>query len=224
MVRKITFRVAQVMVMSAAIASGQQTPVTPDQEPHHHVLFKNEFVIVIRATLQPGEITLYHTHSHDSAGFDFTASTTTEQLFGKAEGPPETSHPGEVSADSLNEPITHRVHNVGGGPMDVFHVELLQRPTHPSAPAAALVAGENASARIYNWMLSPGSSSLMHTHERPYLMVARTDMRLKMTAPDGRSQFEDVKPGDFHWSDTKITHSLANDGVAQGQIVEIELK
>jgi hypothetical protein len=33
-----------------------------------------------------------------------------------------------------------------------------------------------------------------------------------------------VKPVDFHWIDSKITRTLVNDGVAQGQIVEIELK
>jgi len=58
-----------------------------DQEPHHHVLFKNESVEIVRATLLPGESTLFHIHSYDSAGFDFVASTTTEQLFGQAQGP-----------------------------------------------------------------------------------------------------------------------------------------
>jgi hypothetical protein len=63
-------------------------PVATEEEPHHHVLFKNEFVEVIRAKLLPGESTLFHTHSHDTAGFDVVTSTTTEQLSGKQEGPP----------------------------------------------------------------------------------------------------------------------------------------
>jgi quercetin dioxygenase-like cupin family protein len=220
----IYFPVAPLILLSVAIVSGQQTPVATDEEPHHHVLFKNEFVIVIRATLQPGESTLYHTHSHDSADVELVASTTTEQLFGKDEGPAETSLPGEVSADSLKEPITHRVRNVGIGPMDIFHVEFLQRPAQPSARVAAPVAAENASARVYNWVLSPGTTAPMHTHERPYLIIARTGVGLKMTAPDGRSLSEDVKPADFHWVEAKVTHALSNQGVAEGQIVEIELK
>jgi hypothetical protein len=122
------------MMASAAIVAGQQTPVATEEEPHHHVLLKNDFVIVIRATLQPGESTLYHTHSHDSADVEFVSGTTTEQLLGKGEGPAETSPAVAVSADSLKEPITHRVHNVGSGPMDIFHVEFLQRPAQPSTP------------------------------------------------------------------------------------------
>jgi len=201
------------------------TPVVTEEEPHHHVLFKNEFVEVIRAILLPGERTLFHTHSHDNAGFDFVTSTTTEQLLGKAEGPPSISHAGEVSADTCTDcPMTHRVHNVGSGPMDVFYVEVLQRPAQPSGPAAAPVAAENASACVYNWVLAPGATSALHTHKRPYLIVAATPLHLKMTAPDGQSFTETVKPGEFHWVDSTVTHTLTNEGAVEGQIVEIELK
>jgi len=128
----------------SAVTSGQQTPVAVDEEPHHHVLFTNEFVIVIRATLGAGETTLYHVHSHDTADVNLVSSTTSEELFGKQEGLPETSHAGDVSADSIKESITHRVRNVGSGPMDTFHVEFLQRPAQPSSQAAARVAAEIA--------------------------------------------------------------------------------
>jgi mannose-6-phosphate isomerase-like protein (cupin superfamily) len=209
----------------AGVAAAQSAPVPTEQEPHHHVLLKNEYVVVIRATLAPGESTLFHLHSHDSAGFDLVPSTTTDQLLGKPEGPPSISTVGDVEADSLPDgPITHRVRNVGNGPMDVFHVELLQRPARPSAAAAATVAAENPSARVYKWVLAAGTTTAMHTHERPYLIVAATRMKLKMTAPDGRSLSEVVKPADFHWVDAKVTHSLANEGNSEGEIVEIELK
>ncbi len=64
----------------------------------------------------------------------------------------------------------------------------------------------------------------MHTHVRPYLIVATTGFTLKMTAPDGQAVSHDVKRGDFHWVDTKVTHTLANAGTTEGQIVEVELK
>ena len=49
-------------------------------------------------------------------------------------------------------------------------------------------------------------------------------MRLKMSAPDGRSVLEEVKPGDFHWVNAVVTHSLENGGTSQAEIVEFELK
>jgi mannose-6-phosphate isomerase-like protein (cupin superfamily) len=215
---------ALALVLSTLIAA-QQAPVPVDQEPHHHVLLKNEFVEVIRATIPAGESTLFHIHSHDRAGFALVTSTSTEQLLGKPEGLPEKDQAGEVYTESSAEgPTIHRVHNVGSGPLDVFDVELLQRPRQPSASVAAPVAAENASARVYNWVLAPGATSAMHTHERPYLIVAVTPLHLKMTAPDGKSFADEVKPGDFHWVDAKVTHSLTNEGQTAGQIVEIELK
>jgi len=45
-----------------------------------------------------------------------------------------------------------------------------------------------------------------------------------MTSPDGRSFADDVKPGDFHWVDSKVTHALSNEGTTEAEIVEIELK
>jgi mannose-6-phosphate isomerase-like protein (cupin superfamily) len=64
----------------------------------------------------------------------------------------------------------------------------------------------------------------MHTHDRPYLIVAAVGFNLRMTAPDGQSTAHEIKAGDFHWVTTKVTHSLANEGASEGQIVEIELK
>jgi len=108
--------------------------------------------------------------------------------------------------------------------MDVIDLELLHRPQRPSTSSAAPVAAENPSARIYRWVISPGSATAMHTHTRPYLIVAVTPMQLKMTAPDGRSLTEQVKAGDFHWVNVGVTHSLTNESSTEGQIVEFELK
>jgi len=174
--------------------------------------------------LPPGESTLYHTHSHDRAAIDLDRNTITGQKAGGIEGPPENSESGDVSATALDAPSTHRVKNVGREMMDLIDVEFLVRPKQPAAPAAATIAAENPSARIYRWKLAPGAASPMHTHERPYLIVATTGFKLKMSAPDGRSLSEEVKPGDFHWVDAKVTHSLANEGGSAGEIVELELK
>jgi len=219
------FLLGVLFLLSAVMALAQPTPMPVDEEPHHHVLLKNDYVEVMHTTVQPGDSTLFHVHSHDNAGVDLTTRTTTEQLLGMPEGQPSTTNAGEVFAESrASGPKTHRVHNVGTGPMDVMFVDLLQRPAQTSPRAAAPVAAENPSARVYSWVLAPGAVSPMHTHERPYLIVAVTPMHLKMIAPDGRSFTEDVKPGDFHWIDTKVTHTLANEGSTAGQLVEIELK
>lgn len=207
------------------MAAGQAA-VPADQEPHHHVLLKNEYIEVIRATLAPGEITGYHIHASDGAGVELSDDTTAEQFLGEPEGKPSSARIGDVWAEPLpnGKPYTHRVHNVGSTRMDLIDLVFLQKPSPASVAPAAPVAAENAEVRVYKWGLAPGASTAMHTHEKPYLIVAVTPMHLKMSARDGRSLSEDVKPGDFHWIDSKVTHALTNDGAADSTLVEFELK
>jgi quercetin dioxygenase-like cupin family protein len=203
----------------------QQAAVPVEEEPYHKVVLKNEYIELIRVRIPSSEKTLFHIHSHDRAVLYLVGGATTQQLLGRPEQPVETSEVGEVFADSRIEgPLIHRVRNVSKGRVEIFDVEFLKVPESPSSVPAAPVAAENRCARVYDWHLAPGISSAMHTHDRPYLVVAVTPMKLKMTAPDGKSFTHEVVAGDFHWVDSKVTHSLANDGTSEGQIVEFELK
>jgi len=216
-----------VFLFSSFIFAAQDVtaPVLVENEPLHHVVLKNESVVVVHLTLPPGERTLYHTHTHDRVAIPLSSTSITQQVWNEKEGPPSRSEPGAFSALTLaGSSYTHRVHNVGANPYDVLDVEPLVRPQSPSPVTAATVAAENPSARIYNWILAPGATSAMHTHVRPYLIVAVTGFTLKMTAPDGQSIKHEINRGDFHWVDAKVTHTLANAGSAEGQIVEVELK
>ena len=210
------------LVLSTLVAS-QRSPVPAEEEPHHHLGLKNDSVMVLRVKLLPGESTLFHTHTHDRVAVDLSDATITRQEPGEPESAPEATKPGDVAALASNGLYT-RVHNAGNAVFEVLDVELLHRPTNASGPAAAKVEAENPSARVYKWTLAPGATSAMHTHERPYLIISATPLVLKMTDPEGKSFTHEVKAGDVHWVDAKVTHSLANEGTTVGQIVEIELK
>jgi quercetin dioxygenase-like cupin family protein len=180
---------------------------------------------VLRVTLQPGEWSQYHIHSVDDVAVSLGNSNASQQLPNQPESAPVERQTGNISLRTLHEtPFIHLVHNLGPGIFAVLDVELLQRPEHPSTGAAGPVAGENPSARVYKWKIVPGGVTPMHTHDRPYLIVAATGFNLRMSAPDGQTVTHEIKPGDFHWVTTKVTHSLANEGTGEGQIVEIELK
>jgi quercetin dioxygenase-like cupin family protein len=223
---KIRHCVALCLALLATVCSAQTpAPVPVVDEPYHKVQLKNDDIVVIHATIRPGETTGYHIHSCDRTGVILSSNTTTSQAWGEPEGKPIVFAPGDVFSDSCDgKPLTHRVHNIGSTTMDVIDVELLHRPEHPTTTAAATPVAENPSMRAYRWVLAPGTTSAMHTHTRSYLIVAVTPMQLKMTAPDGRSLEEAVKSGDFHWVTVPVTHSLGNQGSAEGQIVEFELK
>ena len=218
--------VAPAFVLLTLFATQEASaPVPVEQEPHHHLVLKNDNLLVLRVILQSGESSLYHVHSVDDVAVWLGNTSSAQQLPNEPESAPVEQKPGNVTLRTLREtPFTHRVHNVGKGLFDVLDVEILQRPEHPASAVAGPLAGENPSARVYKWTLAPGGATPMHTHERPYLIVAATGFNLKMTAPDGQSTTHEIKPGDFHWVTSKVTHSLANAGTSEGQIVEIELK
>lgn len=219
-------RLSSSLLILTALSTAEQPPVPVDQEPHHKVVLKNDFVEVMHVTLAPGARTQYHTHSHDRAAIELSNTSITQQKVGEDEGPAGPTKPGDFSVSTLPAagPYSHRVHNVGSIQFDVLDVEFLQRPAKPSEPSTTPLAGENPSSRAYHWSLAPGEKTPQHTHHRPYLIVAATPMQLKMTAPDGQSTAHAIQAGDFHWVDVEVTHVLANDGDTAGEIIELELK
>jgi quercetin dioxygenase-like cupin family protein len=213
---------ALVCVLSGFLAA-QQSPVPVEEEPHHHLVLKNDSIMVVRVKLLPGESTLFHTHLYDRVTVELSNATITRQKLGERESSPEATKPGDVAALESNGPFTHLVHNASNVSFEALDVELLHRPATASA-GAGRVEAENPSARVYKWTLAPGTTSAMHAHTRPYLIISATPLVLKMADPEGKSFTHEVQAGDVHWVDAKVTHSLANEGTAAGTIVEIELK
>lgn len=212
-------------LLAVALAAIPDGSVPVEQEPHHKTVFKNEYVQAFRVNLEPGGTSLMHTHTHDDAAVRLSTATVAAETPGESLGPPEPVYPGFVSARD-NEPIphTHRVHNIGSTLFDVIDVQVLRRPDGPATPPISLTAAENAKMRVYRYELEPGAASAQHTHARPYLLVAATDVELRMTSPDGASMAHPVKAGEMHWVGTAVTHALMNQGQRKAILVEFELK
>lgn len=137
---------------------------------------------VIHVVLPAGESTLFHTHSRDRIAVDLTSTMLALQKLNEPEEQPERSIPGDISARANTDaPYTHRLRNVGPATYQVIDVEFLQRPEHPSEKAAASVAAENPSARVYKCNLAAGGATTAHSHEPPYALLAVTNLRLKTT-------------------------------------------
>jgi mannose-6-phosphate isomerase-like protein (cupin superfamily) len=201
------------------------TPVPVEQEPYHHVLWKNDCVEVIHVILPVGESTLFHTHSHDNVSVDLTRTVLARQQPNEPEAQPEATAPGSISArPNADTPFTHRLRNLGPETFEAIDVEFFRRPGHPSQEHAAAVVAENPSARAYAWTLAPGAATDGHAHERPYVLVAVTPLRLHATTADGISSTEDLPAGQCRWMQANSSHTLANAGSAAGHIVEIEMK
>jgi len=83
--------------------------ITVHQEPHHKIIFENEYVRLIDLTLRPNDITLEHTHSIASAVVFLTHSKVAIQDAGK---PPVITEfePGNTIFRNYGEkPVLHTV-------------------------------------------------------------------------------------------------------------------
>jgi len=213
------------LVLLAPTVLQAPAAVPVDQEPFHKPVLVNDSVEVLHVTIPPRTTTGWHTHSHDGVSILLAGeSVSVETPAGESTGP-FRPFPGLTTAQAYAaRPHTHRVHNLGATPFDVIDIEVLARPPGPASEPIAEPVAENPSARAYRWTLAPGAATPVHTHERPYLIVAATPLQLVMKGPDGRSMEHAVEPGDIHWVDSRVTHALANGGRAPGILVEVELK
>jgi proteasome lid subunit RPN8/RPN11 len=89
-----------VMVVWAQEAASV-APVPVEKEPLHHVMLKNESIMVMHLVLPAGERTLYHTHSHDRIAVNLSSASITQQKLGDAEGASTSAAPGSFSALTL---------------------------------------------------------------------------------------------------------------------------
>jgi uncharacterized cupin superfamily protein len=215
-----------VAALLSLVSLQEPAPVPANQEPMHPVAFRNEYLEVLHVRVPPGQTTLYHTHSHDRVAITIQEARLRAQEAGKPPQADAVWRTGDISAlAAAGRPYTHRLTNVGSTLFEIIDVESLSRPDGPTVPPLAKPSAEVPSMRVYTWSLPAGGApSPQHTHERPYLILAVTDLDLVMTGADGQQRTEKVKAGEFHWVASRVTHTLGNAGRSDGQVVEIELK
>jgi quercetin dioxygenase-like cupin family protein len=114
-------------VEAAAKQSVAGGTIPVEQEPHHHVLFKNQYVCVLDVQISPGESLLFHRHSYDNLSIRVSGGLIQNQIEGSEWPAPTEVKPGAVVfAEASKKPYTHRVKNLGTSVYHVIDVEFLQ--------------------------------------------------------------------------------------------------
>ena len=100
-------------------------PVPVEQEPHHHVVFQNQYVRVLDVLFPPGDPSLFHTHSNDNVSVALSGDKTKAQPWGGEWSAPAEVVPGQVGfRKAAGQPYTHRVGSAGTQPFHVIDVEI----------------------------------------------------------------------------------------------------
>ena len=105
--------------------TGETVPV--ELEPHHHVLFRNQYVCVLDVQIPPGESLFFHKHSYDNLSVRISGGLIQNQMEGSEWPAPQEVKPGAVVfAEASRKPYTHRVKNLGTSMYHVIDIELLK--------------------------------------------------------------------------------------------------
>jgi hypothetical protein len=102
-----------------------EDPVPVEQEPHHRVIFENQYVRVLDVVVKQGEITLFHKHSIDNIPIILTDADNKTQFAGKDWAPTPAKAKSVGFIPGAEKPYVHRIHNEGKTEFHVIDVEVL---------------------------------------------------------------------------------------------------
>jgi len=140
-------------------AAQQPTEVPVENEPHHHLVFENEYVRVFKVEVAPHEATLVHRHKRDYVVVTIGDAEMTNAVVGK-EAKKWNFNDGDVTfLEATGEKsFAHKAVNDGNKPFVNYTIELKKNRLMPDAPCSSWrdnqwecvvssAAGENASWR-----------------------------------------------------------------------------
>jgi len=100
-------------------------PVPVEQEPHHRVIFENQYVRVLDVVVKPGETTLFHKHSLDNIPVILTGADNRTQFAGKDWAPTPAKAESVGFIPGAAKPYVHRINNQGSTTFHVIDIQLL---------------------------------------------------------------------------------------------------
>jgi hypothetical protein len=199
MLRAATALIAALTSLAAQQARTIDPNAVPvDKEPHHHLVFANDFVHVVDARLPPGYKSLSHTHAQDNVAVTISPGSTDAQAVARI-----------GRAGFSKGGYSHIVTNSGSIELRFIDVEVVKA----DSPAAAFpdqpqhkLETENERVRVYRIKLAPGESLPAHQHSSGSLAV---------TVSGGTG------PGSFQWYAAGASNPLTA-GPSGLEIVELE--
>jgi len=104
-------------------------PMPANQEPHHHLKYENQYIRVLEVTLEPGESSLFHTHSIDVLYVTLADAVVRAQEQGEDWGPETAFRAGVANFDNASKtPYTHHLKNIRKTQLHTINIEFLPGP------------------------------------------------------------------------------------------------
>ena len=184
-------------------------------EPLHHVIFDDGVLRVINAVLEPGDVTLVHTHERANVAITIEPGRLWS-LDHKADAQrlDYASPLGRVSFK--RGPYTHTVGNPGETRVRIMHFEILAAAAKVPAVTSATdgLEVENDAIRIYRHRLAAGTRTPGHRRSAPVVLCS-VDAPLDVGG-------QRLRPGDFSWHADGVVPEISIDGAGGAELIEME--
>jgi len=150
--------IAALWLLPLPLVAQAPSVITMDQEPHHHLVFHNNFVNVYDAKAAAGDSLRLHRHDHDAVAIAIGDQTTTVSIPGQ---PDVHSKNADGQVRMQRSGYVHSTHVDGNAEYFTVAVELLRPQTGPRNLCASVLAGEPLKCPG----ASPGGSSHASTSQ-----------------------------------------------------------
>jgi len=212
--------------------TAQQVEITA--EPHHHLAFSNDQVRVFSVEVPAHTDTLIHWHHHDYIYVVLGDAAVTNEVVGKP-SVSLTLHDGDT-AFAPPAPFAHRARNFSDKPFRNVTIELLQdeklrtlkSPWDSDRGLNILHGGTQEilfvkdAVRASEYELQPGGVIPRHHHAGPHLVVALTDLELRIDIAGKAPATLTQKAGEARWVPGDLTDAITNTGHTPAKFVTLE--
>jgi beta-alanine degradation protein BauB len=222
------------LLIAVVMAAQTASDVTLTEEPHHHIVFENNYVCVFKVEVAPHDATLMHTHIHDYVFVTLGASEIENDVKDK---PPVTLklRDGEVRFVPGN--FSHIARNLADTPFRNVTIGFLQdevahkippppwdedRGLHVFTGGTQDIMFVQDGVRVSEIDLQPGATIPSHHHSGPHLVIAITDLDTRSDTEGQGPIPGHLKSGEVKWLPGGYTHTLTNTGKQEAKFVTLE--
>lgn len=198
-----------------------ERPVAMSQEPHHRLVFQNEFVRIVDINVPPGDTSLFHIHADPMVSITIRDATTWSQKPGDVKGQRNEAEPAPFVGTNWDQPLpmVHRVANVDTTSYRRIAAEWLRSPGIDckvlESQSGMEIIHEGRFGRVYERRLGAQDNTAVHTHSCPTLVVLGAGSVLETT------QGPLLNAGNWVWLEAGSTHVLRSTDKGGAVVYEI---
>lgn len=212
-----------------------QAVVPMHREPRHHVVLDSIRFRVLDVQIRPGDTTLFHRHDSPVLYVDVGVSPTVAQVLGEEWASPlptadPARRPGNVRLDSayLQQPVTHRVTNVGAHLFRLIAVTTASSGENPrgSDPAHAMPGEQEVLSTWFRQTrvrIAPDSGTGWYSSPSPIVVIQPLDSRTEVIIAPGSRQVLQAA-GDWALVQSGTRYRLHNRGVDSSSVVIVQIR